>query len=347
MLSLLLVPGCVERPSSPPTASRASVTLRVLVVNEPALAEAINRLRGEWAERSGGELIAQATTWKERAKKKQIDADLIVFPSRYLGELCVCDQLRPVRSGVLEDDDFNSADLFPLVRNELMKWGGQTMALPLGIDPTAIDPPASPPQATSLLTAAAPRAISNERLGVLFDTETMKPRITEPPFVDALTRGLVPLSAVIPVLGNNDRLIAVTASSHNAASAFKLLQWLAQADTSSQLARVGRGLLPPRRSLISSADWYDVSLSANDRSARGTALDAALSGQQCLLIPRIPGIDDYLAALEDAVKAAVVDKTSPATTLQTAADRWEKITDSHGRDAQRRAYLKHLGISDK
>jgi len=43
----------------------------------------------------------------------------------------------------------------------------------------------------------------------------------------------------------------------------------------------------------------------------------------------------------------VVDKTSPATALQTAADRWEKITDSHGRDAQRRAYLKHLGISDK
>ncbi len=324
----------------------------MLVVNEPALAEAINRLRGEWAERSGGELRATNATWADVAAAKPLDADLIVFPSRYLGELCVRDQLRPVRSSVLDDADYNSADLFPLVRNELMKWGGQTMALPLGIDPTAINPPADPPSAVTLLAAAAPHAISNERLGVLFDTETMTPRITEPPFVDALTQLAAPNSARtneqrIPVLGNNDRLIAVTASTHNAASAFKLLQWLARADTSSQLARVGRGLLPPRRSLATSAAWYDSSLSANDRSARGKALDAALSGQSFLLIPRIPGIDDYLASLDDAVKAAAVDKTSPAAALQTAADRWETITDAHDRDKQRAAYQEHLGISDK
>jgi hypothetical protein len=108
--------------------------LRVLVVNEPGVAEAINRLRGEWAERSGGELISTSQTWAEVAGVKSLDADAIVFPSRYLGELCIRGWLRPVRSNVLESDEFNSADVFPIVRRELIKWGGQVMALPLGLD---------------------------------------------------------------------------------------------------------------------------------------------------------------------------------------------------------------------
>src|SRR3977135_4091333 len=64
---------------------RASVALRVLVVNEPGVAEAINRLRGEWAERSGGELSATSSEWKDVAGAKSIDADVVIFPSRYLG----------------------------------------------------------------------------------------------------------------------------------------------------------------------------------------------------------------------------------------------------------------------
>src|SRR5688500_6989207 len=39
--------------------------------------------------------------------------------------------------------------------------------------------------AISLFLEAAPKAVSNDRIGALFDPETMKPRITHPPFVDA------------------------------------------------------------------------------------------------------------------------------------------------------------------
>src|SRR5467141_1895747 len=89
------------------SAPRASVALRVLVVNEPGVAEGINRLRGEWAERSGGELNATSKTWRETFKATDLDADVIVFPSRYLGELCVRGWLQPVRAGVLESQEFN------------------------------------------------------------------------------------------------------------------------------------------------------------------------------------------------------------------------------------------------
>ena len=45
-------------------------------------------------------------------------------------------------------------------------------------------------------------------------------------------------------------------------------------------------------------------------------------------------------------KAAVFDKASPQLALEKAAQRWEQITNAHGRDSQRQAFLKHLGISE-
>jgi hypothetical protein len=329
--------------------------LRVLVVNEPELAEAINRLRGEWAERSGGKLGLTATTWKELSAAKVPDADVIVFPSRYLGELCIRDWLRPVRPSVLENEEVNAADIFPLVRERLIAFDGQTMALPLGLDPATIMPDVAKQPAISLLAELAPAAISENREGVLFDTQTMQPRIAETAFVEALNRLTSRDDAAtsrprdsrpIPVLGFNDRLTAVTATSRNAASAFQFLAWLAQPDTSSQLAKASARSLPVRRSLATSPAWYDASLSAGERSDLGRILSTALGGQQSLHIPRIPGVDEYMAALDEAVKSAVVDKVPPQTALDNAAQQWEKITEDRGRDAQRKSYLKHLGISE-
>jgi len=369
--------GCAERElSSNGTKDkvadkpRASLTLRVLVVNEPELAEAINRLRGEWAERSIGEMKATAATWAEVAAAGAVDADVVVFPSRYLGELCTRGLLRPVRANVLESDALQAVDLFPLVRQEIIKWDGQVMALPLGVQlVTAADGLDSHP-ALALVARAAPQAVSRERLGVLFDSETMNPRITEEAFVDALDElvehemlnkeralsepspgpslqgrgGWKHDAALVPVIGYSDRLAGVTTSSRNAASAFKLLEWLAGADASSQLARAGDGTMPVRRSLASSGKWYDSNLTADERTELAKLLDAALSGEQYLMIPRLPGVDDYMAALGEAVTSAARDGVAPQAALEKAVQRWEAITDARGRAEQRQAYLKHLGI---
>lgn len=344
---------------------RASVTLRVLVVNEPPLVEAINRLRGEWAERSGGELVAQAVAWKVVAEGKQLEGDAIIFPSRYLGELCSRGWLRPVRGIVLDDADLKFNDFFPLVRNELLKWGGETMALPLGLDASVygVANAKSQPPGVSLLLRAGPGAITDEKLGFLFETESMKPRIAEAAFVDALmelanapaadnadanTNTIAAQSSAspLPLLGYADRLIAVTASSHNAASAFRLIAWLAQPETSTQLARAADPTLPARSSLANSAQWYKSEMSPEDRAKVSQLLTTQLNGLRCVLIPRIPGVDEYLAALDEAVTSTTRDKVAPAVVLQKAGGRWEEITNAHGRDGQHAAYLKHLNIAD-
>lgn len=357
-------PAPPAKDSSNATAPRASVTLRLVVVNARPLAEAINRLRGEWAERSGGELAAQAVDWKDVADAKQLDADAIIFPSRYLGELCRRGWLRPVRGSVLDAQELKFADFFPLVRNELLKWGGETMALPLGIDATSFTSTssvASRRPALALLLEAGPVAITNEKLGFLFDTETMKPRITERAFLEALTRlkqSAAPgendvqaadsqnATAGLPLLGWNDRLISVSASTHNAASAFRLIAWLAQPEASTQLAHATEKMMPARSSLANSPQWYDPAISPEDRKSLSERLVTQLNGERCILVPRLPGIDDYLAALDEAVEAAIGDKMTPGAALQAAAVRWEAITDAAGRSAQRVAYLKHLNVAE-
>ena len=60
--------GDQRQAASAAATPRASVALRVLVVNEPGVAEAINRLRGEWAERSGGELSATSERMEGRCR---------------------------------------------------------------------------------------------------------------------------------------------------------------------------------------------------------------------------------------------------------------------------------------
>jgi hypothetical protein len=326
--------------------------LRVLVVNEPELAKAIGRLRGEWTERSGGELAAESTSWPELAKAGKADADVLIFPSRYLGELCARGQLRPVRESLLAGDSYDAADLLPAVQRTLGKWGGAVMAVPMGVAlPTAGDVAEHP--GLALLAAAAPAAMSDDRIGVLFDAETMKPRIAEAAFVDALTQMAAgkpeSASAVLPtiaVLGFDDRLAAVSASSRNAASAFKLLEWLASADISAQLASSNKRLSPVRQSLASSSKWFGSEMSAGDRQDRGTKLKELLEQPRDFVVPRIPGIDEYMAALDAAVNSVIDDKATPNEALAKAAAAWEAITEKRGRDAQREAYAKHLNLDE-
>jgi hypothetical protein len=332
--------------------------LRVLVVNQPELAEAIDRLRGEWNERSGGQLTVSddRLSWTGMDAPKNLDADVILFPSRHLGELASRGWLRPVRPNVLASVELHTSDFFPVVREELIRWGGETMALPLGLDPDGECMGPSGPLFPSLLKSLDSNAISAERLDVFFDSKTMRPRIAEKPFVDALTEIVVPQSdrsrnqsvgrRELRVLGYSDQLIAVTRSSRNAATAFKLLEWLALPDTSLQINSATGGMLPVRRSMMSQAGWYRANWTADERAQAARTLEQVVSSGNYLMVPRIPGIDEYLEVLEEGMIAAMEGNDSPKAALEKVSQRWEAITDARGRDAQREAYLEHLGLDE-
>jgi len=448
-------------------------------VNNQPLAEAIARLRGEWAERTGGTFAATAIAWQDLASAELPGADVIIFPSRYLGELCERKALRPIRENVLQNSALNYQDVFPLIRERLLTYDKQVMALPLGIALPVMGyrhsmsqvakkdwPPATWDSyeesiaplrrlwadsedsvrelpfcwepfddwtAELFLARIAPYAVGPDHQDTFFDPANMQSRIADAPFVRALsefrttvaTAGIIrwtdkkdgavtdakdaaqllwsdaamlviglspsrqrPNAAIVgisalamnrpadrgwallpgstevydyaardwkttsrvnrvPLLGIDDLLSGVTTTSRNAASAFQLLEWLASASVSSQFASAADGAMPVRNSLASAPDWYDPRLGVNERKDLGDALQASLNAEQCLIVPCIPGVDEYLAALDQAVKNAVEGGIEPEVALKNAALKWEEITDTRGREAQRRAYLRHLGLESK
>src|SRR5262249_1194068 len=160
------------------------------------------------------------------AAADKLDADVIVFPTRYMGELCVRGWLRQVRKSVLQDATVEFDDFLPLARRRLVVWGGEVMALPMGVDLLSIRPGQNSNSAIEFLSRAAQQVVSAKQIGDLFDPDNMRPQIRDAAFENALKEMMDAKQHEmkgqrVPVLGVGDRLAAVTSSSRNAASAFK------------------------------------------------------------------------------------------------------------------------------
>jgi hypothetical protein len=75
-------------------------------------------------------------------------------------------------------------------------------------------------------------------------------------------------------------------------------------------------------------------------------VEVALNRSDALMVPRIPGVDEYLDVLSRAVEEAMQGNRAPTDALKSAAEQWNAITDRLGRETQRAAYLNHLGIAE-
>jgi multiple sugar transport system substrate-binding protein len=118
---------------SPP--SLTGVTLRVLVVDDPPLAEAIGWMRGEWNAQTDGQLVVQQTTADNLLATESIDGDVVIYRSALLGELAERGSLAPVNKAALDSFGYDAGDVFPLVQRCVSVWGEETettYAVPLG-----------------------------------------------------------------------------------------------------------------------------------------------------------------------------------------------------------------------
>ncbi len=481
---LLVAAGCGgpnrdAPPAAPASGPPSGAALSVLVIDDPALAEAIERRRGEWNAISGGTIEVRRADAGElssvgtAAPAGKLDADVIVFPSPWLGPLAESGRIIPVRNSIISSDVFAASDVFPLVRKVETVWGGRTMAVPLGSpvlvlayradllrelgqsppvtwdqydrlvarladrfkSETAATDSAGPALATaeplaagwaglSLLARAAAYAANPQRYSTLFDGETMAAQIARPPFVRALRemvaeiqssgegaqrslsldpagawkalqsggaamaitwpsaardlarsnepRGeldiaLAELPGAIEVyrsefdrweprpenrrrvtlLGISGRMAAVTQYSHNATSALHYVAWLSGGDSRQPPSAASPGTTLFRRSHIENTrPWTGADISPAAASDYALAVEAAMSREDWIAAPRIPGGSEYLSALDRAVRQAVTGALSPEDALREAAAAWDEITEKHGKDGQQRAYLHNLNLSE-
>jgi len=130
----LLTAGCSE-PAPKPAAvppSPPPQRLRLLVVDDPALAQKIGRVKGEWEARSGAPLEIKESTPTELAAAKALDSDAIIYPAGELGGLAERHLLRPIPPAWLNRPEYAKKDLFELPGLQETSWGEQIYAVPLG-----------------------------------------------------------------------------------------------------------------------------------------------------------------------------------------------------------------------
>jgi multiple sugar transport system substrate-binding protein len=90
--------------------------------------------------------------------------------------------------------------------------------------------------------------------------------------------------------------------------------------------------------------WVDEALAAGAADSYREVVTQTHLRVTPLISVRIPGRRRYLAALDQAVHAVLRGEKAPQEALDVAAAKWEQITDSIGRDMQRDAYQRSLGI---
>jgi multiple sugar transport system substrate-binding protein len=215
-------------PAVPTAAPRPQVKLQVFVVGDPELEQALTLQRGEWAARGGGEFSVSPLATDRLEQGDVPPADVLIFPSRFLGVLAERELIQPLRASLVNNPEFAATNVFGGPRAET-SFGGKSWAVSLGTmpllmrytDPTSPDagfeekprpgtwrehaawvklhaaavPREGLAPAWELLVRALSLTESQRRSTLLFDPDTMAPRLTDPPFVRALEELLAELHA--------------------------------------------------------------------------------------------------------------------------------------------------------
>jgi ABC-type glycerol-3-phosphate transport system substrate-binding protein len=147
----------------------------------------------------------------------------------------------------------------------------------------------------------------------------------------------------VPLLAVSGRLAAVTSTAPNARDAQSLLVWLAGREVSPLVSPTSRGTTLFRESHLTNVRLWTGGLSAESSQSYAAAVKQSASLQRYLSL-RLPGRDEYLAALDAAVREASAGKQTATEALAAAGEQWKAITAARGIEAQRQALARDLGL---
>src|SRR5208282_1949266 len=139
-LSLLFLTGCGSdaKTSQGDSSKRlAGVKLRLVLVDDPAIATAVRGLRDEWKAQSGCDVEVAESRGDEFAAKQVSDSaplpgDAVICPECLMGPLAETKRLAPVPRSVSQDPNAPWSQTFDLLRNQEAVWGNEVYGVPMG-----------------------------------------------------------------------------------------------------------------------------------------------------------------------------------------------------------------------
>ena len=227
ILFLVLFAGCSPDASTSQhdTGKRlAGVKLRLVVVDDPAIATAIRRLKDEWNAQTGAQVEVIETSEKQIVEAAPLPGDAVICPEYLLGPLAEANRLAPVPRSIARDPKGPWSQTFELLRNQEAAWGNEVYGVPLGSSVFCcyyradlleklhrkppqtwreyeelarllredgakcgtVEPLARGWAGLVLLARVAAYAKERDNYTTLFDEKTLEPAIAGPPFVRAL-----------------------------------------------------------------------------------------------------------------------------------------------------------------
>ncbi len=308
---LLLGAGCPQADEEPagPAAPPPGTGLRVIVVDDPLLAQSIGYLRDEWKAQSGIALDVTELPVGQFDLQQAPEADIVVAPSWVLGPATEAGWVLPLPDRVVKDNESDWSEVFSQIRSHEVARSGKPMAISFGcpvpvlyyqpdlLDKAGVKVPttwaqyadavksdsglsAAEPLAEgwaglTLLARSASYASHQDNLSTLFSIRTMEPLIAGPAYV----RGLEELVATADVASLDMDPAAVRAAFWQG-KAGMAITWPTAADEG--LSVIEPDFLAGVIELPGSPDVYDVGQAIwekRDRDSDGRVPLLAASGR--------------------------------------------------------------------
>jgi multiple sugar transport system substrate-binding protein len=142
VILLFLLAGCSPDAStskSPNDSAKrlTGVKLRLVVVDDPAIASEVRGLKDEWHAQTGSEIEVIETTQttivdSQGTEAQPLPGDAAICPEHLLGPLAEAKRLAPVPRGIARDSKGPWSQTFELLRNQEAVWGDEAYGVPLG-----------------------------------------------------------------------------------------------------------------------------------------------------------------------------------------------------------------------
>ena len=134
IISMAPLAGCPE-PTDDDAANKLpleGVSLQLLVVDDPALAEAVKKTRGEWKTQTGSTLEVVELAEDEFLATDQSKADAAICASYLLGTLAEKQKIAEIPKAMRTEGQEEWMGIFELSRCHEAIWGTKTLAVPFG-----------------------------------------------------------------------------------------------------------------------------------------------------------------------------------------------------------------------
>jgi ABC-type glycerol-3-phosphate transport system substrate-binding protein len=150
----------------------------------------------------------------------------------------------------------------------------------------------------------------------------------------------------VPLLAVSGRLAAVSSTASDSEAARSFVAWLAGGEVSTAVGPASSATTLFRDSQLANASRWTGGLDGATAKAYGDTLQKTAKLQRFVGL-RLPGREEYLAALDAAVQQALSGETTPEDALTAAASKWREITAKIGLESQRRALRRDLGLESQ